>query len=80
MGSTTIRVRIEDKKRLERLARKLGKQTLTDTLRTAIDAAEKEADLIQGDVFTKLHALGKGKDVGETDASRIDEYIYGGTS
>lgn len=78
MASTTIRVRTEDKKRLERLARRLGKTSLVETLRMAIEAAEKEADVVRADVLVYLRALGPPEDLGATDASKIDEYLYGG--
>ena len=39
---TTIRVSIEEKQRLERLARLTGKKSLREALRFALTVAEKE--------------------------------------
>jgi len=75
---TTIRVKIEDKKRLESLAKKLGK-SLSETLRIAIEVAEKEVDKFKGDLDRVLSTLKYGRDIGETNAEKVDEYLYGGT-
>ena len=75
---TTIRVRVEDKKRLESLAKKLGK-SLSETLRIAIEVAEKEVDKFKGDLDRVLSTLKYGRDIGETNAEKVDEYLYGGT-
>ena len=75
---TTIRVRVEDKKRLESLAKKLGK-SLSETLRIAIEVAEKEVDKFKGDLDRVLSTLKYGRDIGETNAENVDEYLYGGT-
>ncbi len=74
---TTIRVRVEDKKRLESLAKKLGK-SLSETLRIAIEVAEKEVDKFKGDLDRVLSTLKYGRDIGETNAEKVDEYLYGG--
>ncbi len=77
---TTIRVKVEDKKRIEKLAKLLG-LSISDTLRYMIDIAEREFDKETSEVDLKilLDALRKARDIGETDASRVDEYLYGGT-
>ncbi len=74
---TTIRIRVKDKKRLESLAKKLGK-SLSETLRIAIEIAEKEMDKFKGDLDGVLSTLKYGKDIGETNAEKVDEYLYGG--
>lgn len=78
MRYTTIRVSAEDKKKLEKLSRKLNKN-LTETLRFAIDLAEKETDRFRGDLETVLSSLGKARDIGNTNAEKVDVYLYGGT-
>jgi len=77
MKYTTIRISAEDKRRLEVLSKKLGK-SLADTLRFAIEVAEKEFDRFEGDLDRVLSTLKYAKDVGETDAKKVDEYLYGG--
>ncbi len=77
MKYTTIRVSAEDKKKLERLSRKLNKN-LTETLRFALALAEKEADKFKGDLNAALSSLKQAKDVGKTNAEKADVYLYGG--
>ena len=72
---TTIRVKVGDKKRLESLAKKLGK-SLSETLRIAIEVAEKEVDKFKGDLDRVLSTLKYGKDIGKTNAEKVDEYLY----
>ena len=74
---TTIRVSIEDKKRLERLAKLMG-WSLSETLRRAIEVAEKEfLEKHQGDVETVLGSLRYARDIGETNAEEVDRLLYG---
>jgi len=73
---TTVRISSEDKERLEKLSKKLNK-TLVETLRFAIDLAEREADRFEGDPETVLSSLRRARDIGETDAEKVDEYLYG---
>jgi predicted DNA-binding protein len=77
MGYTTIRISVEDKKKLEKLSRRLNK-SLAETLRYAINVAEKETDEFRGDLNAVLSSLKEAKDVGKTNAEKVDEYIYGG--
>jgi len=78
MKYTTIRISIEDKKKLERLSKKLSKN-LADTLRYAIEVAEREADKFKGDVDKVLSTLKHARSIEETNAEKVDEYLYGGT-
>jgi hypothetical protein len=48
MSITPIRVMKRDKERLEVLARRLGKKRLTEALRFATDAAEREIEGFKG--------------------------------
>lgn len=79
MSYTTIRLSVKDKEKLEKLARKLGKN-LSETLRYAITVAEKESDNFRGDLDKVLSTLKHGKDIGATNAERVDEYLYGGSN
>ena len=74
---TTIRVSIEGKKRLERLAKLMG-WSLSETIRRVIEVAEKEfLEKHQGDVKAVLGSLRYARDIGETDAEDVDKLLYG---
>lgn len=76
-GYTTIRVSVEDKKRIERLARLMG-WSLSETVRRAIEIAERELlEKHQGDVDAVLSTLRYARDIGETNAEEVDELLYG---
>lgn len=77
MEYTTVRISVEDKKRLEILSKKL-RRSLAETLRFAIEVAEKELDKFSGDLDKVLSTLRNAKDIGETNAEKVDEYLYGG--
>ncbi len=77
MKYTSIRVSVEDKRKLERLSKRLN-VNFTDALRFAIEVAEREADRFKGDVSAVLASLKHARDIGETDAEKVDEYLYGG--
>ncbi|AAB89575.1 hypothetical protein [Archaeoglobus fulgidus] len=79
MGYTTVRISVEDKERLKRIAKRLGK-SLSETLSYAIDVAERESDRVRGDVDSVLQTLKFGKDIGKTNAEKVDEYLYGGSN
>jgi|YelNatPaOPRAMG01_1025707.scaffolds.fasta_scaffold114733_2 predicted DNA-binding protein len=74
---TTIRVSIEEKQRLERLARLTGKKSLTEALRFALTVAEKELERVKVDPGEVLSSLTYARDVGDTNAEKVDEYLYG---
>lgn len=78
MKYTTIRISAEDKKKLEKLSRKLNKN-LTETLRYAVAVAEKEIDKFRGNLSVVLSSLKEARDIGETNAEKVDAYLYGGT-
>jgi len=77
-GYTSIRVRVEDKKRIEKLARMLG-LSLSETIHYMVDFIEKNISVedIDDRIKTVFKALEKARDIGETDSSHIDEYLYG---
>jgi len=75
---TTIRISTKDKNRLERLAKLMGCRSLAEALRKIITIAEYELDKYQKDLAIVLQSLRHAKDIGETDAEKVDEYIYRG--
>ncbi|MCD6514491.1 MAG: hypothetical protein J7L07_06175 [Candidatus Odinarchaeota archaeon] len=75
---TTIRVPVRTKERLKNFARKIKARSLADAIEKAIDMSEKEYDKFKGDVKRVLKSLEKAKDIGETNAEKVDEYLYGG--
>ena len=78
MKYTTVRLSEEDKRRLEKLSKKLNK-SLAETLRFAISLAEKEVNKFKGDPEIVLSSLRYAKDIGKTNAEKVDEYLYGGS-
>ena len=74
---TTIRISVEDKQRLARLARLAGMRSLAEALRFAIAVAERELDSVRVDPGRVLSSLAYARDVGETNAEKVDEYLYG---
>ena len=74
---TTIRISLEDKKRLERLTKLTGHRSLSDTLRYALTITERELESKKSDSKTILSSLKYAKDIGETNAEDIDKYLYG---
>ncbi len=77
---TTIRISLEDKKRLEKLAKLMGVESIAEALRRVLSIAEKEIDKYKGDLNIVLSSLKYAKDIGETDAREVDKYLYGGNS
>jgi len=77
---TTIRISLEDKKRLEKLAKLMGVESIAEALRRVLSIAEKEIDKYKGDLNIVLSSLKYAKNIGETDAREVDKYLYGGNS
>jgi len=77
---TTIKVSVRDKKRLERLAKLVGAKSLSDAFRYVLSIAEKELERYGGNVDLVISSLKYAEDVGETNAEKVDEYLYGGSS
>jgi len=75
---TTIRVSVEDKKKLERIARLIQAKSLVQALRFALEVAEKELGKFKGNIEQVLSSLKYARDVGSTNAEKVDEYLYGG--
>ena len=73
---TTIRISVEDKRRLERLAKIMNCKSLAETLRRVLSIAEKRL-IGQRDLVKAFSTLKYARDIGETNATKVDEYLYG---
>ena len=78
MKYTTIRVSVEDKRKLERIARLIQAKSLVQALRFVLEVAEKELGKFKGNIEQVLSSLKYARDVGSTNAEKVDEYLYGG--
>jgi len=74
---TTIRISIEDKERLMRIAKLIKAKRIVDALRYALDAAERELSKCSVDPTIMLKTLKYARDIGETNAEELDKYLYG---
>jgi predicted DNA-binding protein len=73
--STTIRIMKRDKERLEVLARKSGRKKLTEALRFAMDAAEREIEGFRGNPAAIEEALRAAAPIAKRASERVDEGI-----
>jgi predicted DNA-binding protein len=73
--STTIRIMRRDKERLEMLAKKSGRKKLTDTLRFAMDAAEREVEGFKGNPAAIEEALKAAAPIAKKTSERVDEEL-----
>jgi len=74
---TTIRITVEDRDRLKRLAKLLETGKIIDALRYAITVAEKELSKYRGNPAAILETLKHARDIGETNAEEVEKYLYG---
>ena len=74
---TTIRVSLEDKAKLKKIAKLLGARSLTEALRYALRVAEKELERQEGSLDTVFSSLKYARNVGLTNAEDVDKYLYG---
>ena len=74
---TTIRISLEDKAKLKKIAKLLGARSLTEALRYALRVAEKELEKQEGSLETVFSSLKYARDVGLTNAEDVDKYLYG---
>ena len=74
---TTIRVSLEDKAKLKKIAKLLGARSLTEALRYALMVAEKELEKQEGSLDTVFSSLKYARNVGLTNAEDVDKYLYG---
>jgi len=77
MKYTTIRITVEDRDRLKRLAKLLETKKIIDALRYAITIAEKELSKYSGNPAAILETLKHARDIGETNAEEVEKYLYG---
>lgn len=73
--STTIRIQKADKRRLEALAKKSGGKKLTETLRFAISAGEREMEKFEGNPAAIAEALKVAIPMGRRTSERADEAL-----
>ncbi|HVC27515.1 MAG TPA: hypothetical protein VND40_05085 [Nitrososphaerales archaeon] len=73
--STTIRIMKRDKERLEVLAKKSGRKKLTEALRFAMDAAEREVEGFRGDPAAIGEALRAAAPIAKRTSERVDEEL-----
>ena len=73
----SIRVSLEDKAKLKKIAKLLGVKSLTEALRFALRVAEKELEKQEGSLDTVFSSLKYARDVGLTNAEDVDKYLYG---
>ena len=79
--STTVRISLEDKKRLARFAKKVNAQSLVEALRIALSMAEEKLDEFKGNMEALRELLKNVRQVGGRISERVDEeladIIYG---
>jgi predicted DNA-binding protein len=73
--STTIRIMKCDKERLEALAKKSGRKKLTEALRFAMDAAEREVEGFRGNPGAIEEALKSAAPIAGRTSERVDEEL-----
>ncbi len=84
MGSVTIRIAEKDKIKLEALSRAIGSRSLGEAFSEIMNFVEKRRDEFLASLkkregeepMLRLLREAKGR-YGKTDASRVDEYLYG---
>ncbi len=74
---TTVRISVEDRVKLKRIAKLIGAKSLAEALRYALTIAEREIEKQSGDLGSVISSLKYAKDVGATNAEEVDKYIYG---
>jgi len=74
---TTVRISVEDRVKLRRIAKLIGAKSLAEALRYALTIAEKEIEKQSGDLGSVISSLKYAKDIGVTNAEEVDKHIYG---
>jgi len=79
--STTVRISLEDKRRLARFAKKVKARSLVEALRLALSMAEEKLDEFKGNMEALRELLKNVRQVGGRISERVDEeladIIYG---
>jgi len=73
--STTVRISLEDKKRLARFARKVNARSLVEALRLALSMAEEKLDEFKGNLEALKRLLKNVGYVGGRVSERVDEEL-----
>jgi len=73
--STTVRISLEDKKRLARFAKKVNAQSLVEALRLALSMAEEKLDEFKGNIEALKKLLKNVRHVGGRASERVDEEL-----
>ncbi len=73
--STTIRVSKEDKERLEKLAKRLNADTMSEALRKAIELAEESYDKFTGSLVELASTLRHASSGGRTVSTNVDREL-----
>ncbi|HDD36785.1 MAG TPA: hypothetical protein ENF50_04915 [Archaeoglobus veneficus] len=73
--STTVRISLEDKKRLARFAKKVNAQSLVEALRLALSMAEEKLDEFKGNMEALRELLKNVRQVGGRISERVDEEL-----
>jgi len=73
--STTVRISLEDKKRLARFAKKVNAQSLVEALRIALSMAEEKLDEFKGNMEALRELLKNVRQVGGRISERVDEEL-----
>jgi len=73
--STTVRISLEDKKRLARFAKKVNAQSLVEALRIALSMAEEKLDEFKGNMEALRELLKNVRQVGGRISERVNEEL-----
>ena len=73
--STTVRISLEDKKRLARFAKKVNARSLVEALRLALSMAEEKLDEFKGNIEALKKLLKNMGRVGNRVSERVDEEL-----
>jgi len=73
--STTIRISLEDKKRLAIFARRVNAKSLAEALRIALLMAEEKLDEFKGNVEALKELLKNARHIGGRTSERVDEEL-----
>ncbi len=73
--STTVRISLEDKKRLARFAKKVNARSLVEALRLALSMAEEKLDEFKGNMEALKKLLKNMGRVGNRVSERVDEEL-----
>jgi len=73
--STTIRVSLEDRKRLAKFAKKVNASSLAEAFRIALSIAEEKLEEFKGNMKALKELLKRAKAVGGDVSEHVDEEL-----